>query len=165
MNRSESPQPFLVRRLADDEVERVGSVLGLARLYQGDGFYLVAWENEDPLGHVYLALTDPPELQDGQVRPEQRRRGVATAMTSAAEQNAHALGFDRLTLQVSEGNTAAQALYRRCGFADIGAAPKRVHGTIMIRTGPIQVDDTLFTWEKSLSQEPPNSSVCYLDGQ
>ena len=85
MNQPESPERFLVRRLVDDEVERVGAVLGLARLYQGNGFYLVAWENEEPLGHAYLALTDPPELQDVQVRPEQRRRGVASAMTSAAE--------------------------------------------------------------------------------
>jgi GNAT superfamily N-acetyltransferase len=163
MNQPASPQRFLVRRLVEDEVERVGAVLGLARLYQGNGFYLVAWENQEPLGHVYLALTDPPELQDVQVRPEQRRRGVASAMTSAAEQNALSLGFDRLRLEVSEGNTAAQALYGSCGFADIGAPPRRVHGTIMIRTGPIQVDDTLHTWEKTLSREPPSSNARCLD--
>jgi ribosomal protein S18 acetylase RimI-like enzyme len=145
--------------LAEDEVERVGAVLGLARLYQGNGFYLVAWEDEEPLGHVYLALTDPPELQDVQVRAEQRRRGVASAMTSAAEQSALSLGFNRLRLEVSEGNSAAQALYEGCGFADSGTAPRRVHGTIMIRTGPIQVDDTLLTWEKTLSREPPSSKV------
>jgi ribosomal protein S18 acetylase RimI-like enzyme len=139
--------------LADDEVERVGAVLGLARLYQGNGFYLVAWENEEPLGHAYLALTDPPELQDVQVRPEQRRRGVASAVTSVAEEQACSLGFDRLRLQVSEGNTAAQALYRRCGYADIGAPPRRVHGTITIRTGTIEVDDTLLTWEKTLARK------------
>ena len=68
MNRAESREGLLVRRSADDEVARVGSVLGLARLYQGNGFYLVAWENEEPLGHAYIALTDPPELQDVQLR-------------------------------------------------------------------------------------------------
>jgi [ribosomal protein S18]-alanine N-acetyltransferase len=153
MKRAEPRERLLVRRLADDEIERVGAVLGLARLYQGNGFYLVAWENEEPLGHAYLALTDPPELQDVQVRPEQRRRGVASAVTSVAEENALSLGFDRLRLEVSEGNTAAQALYRGCGFADIGASPRRVHGTIMIRTGPIEVDDTLLTWEKTLARQ------------
>jgi ribosomal protein S18 acetylase RimI-like enzyme len=159
MTRPDLTPRFLVRRLADDEVERVGAVLGLARLHQANGFYLVAWEEEEPLGHVYLALTDPPELQDVQVRPEQRRMGVASAMTSAAEQKALSLGFNRLRLEVSEGNTAAQALYKGCGFADIGSPPRRVHGTIMIRTGPIQVDDTLLTWEKTLSREPPSSKV------
>jgi ribosomal-protein-alanine N-acetyltransferase len=123
----------------------------LARLYQGNGFYLVAWENEEPLGHAYLALSDPTELQDVQVRPEQRRHGVASALTGEAEERARSLGFDRLRLEVSEGNAAAQALYRSRGYADIGAPPRRVQGTIMIRTGPIEVDDTLLTWEKRLA--------------
>ena len=75
-------------------------------------------------------------------------------LTSVAEQNALSLGFDRLRLEVSEENTAAQALYRRCGFADIGAPARRVQGTIMLRTGAIEVDDTLLTWEKTLAREP-----------
>ena len=28
-----------------------------------------------------------------------------------------------------------------------------MHGTIMIRTGPIEVDDTLLLWEKRLALE------------
>jgi GNAT superfamily N-acetyltransferase len=67
-----------VRALADQEIERVAAVLGLAPLYQGNGFYLVAWENDEPLGHAYLALTDPPELQDVYVRTEHRRRGIGS---------------------------------------------------------------------------------------
>lgn len=150
MSTAERQEPFLVRRLTDEDVESVGAILGLARLHQGNGFYLVAWENEEPLGHAYLALTDPPELQDVQVRPEQRRRGVATAMTSAAEEHARSLGHQRLRLEVSQTNMAAQALYRGRGFSDTGAAPRRVQGTIVIRTGPIEVDDTLLMWEKTL---------------
>ena len=139
--------------MADDEVERVGAVLGLSRLYQGNGFYLVAWQDDEPLGHAYLALTDPPQLQDVEVRPEQRRRGVASALSSVAEEHARARGFQRLRLEVSERNAAAQALYHSCGFADIGAPPRRVHGTIMIRTGPIDVDDILLLWEKTLARQ------------
>ena len=74
-------------------------------------------------------------------------------MTSVAEEHALCLGFDRLRLEVSQGNTAAEALYHSCGFADIGAPPRRVHGTIIIRTGAIEVDDTLLTWEKALTRE------------
>ena len=131
----------------------VGSSLGLARLNQGDGFYLVAWRGEAPIGHVHLALTDPPELQDVFVVEEHRRRGIAVAMTSAAEQEVRARGFDRLRLGVSSDDAGAQALYRRCGFVDTGVPPKRVQGTILIRTGPIEVDDTLLTWEKTLAPE------------
>ena len=153
MNRPNLRQGFIVRRLADDEVDRVEAVLGLARLYQGNGFYLVAWENEEALGHTYLALADPPELQDMEVRPEHRRRGVASALTSVAAQTALSLGFDRLRLEVSEGNAAAQVLYQRCGFVDIGVPARRMRGTIMLRMGPIAVDDTLLTWEKKLSRD------------
>jgi ribosomal protein S18 acetylase RimI-like enzyme len=141
---------FVVRRLDDEEVERVAAVLGLARLNQGDGFYLVAWEDDEPLGHAHLALSDPPELQDVSVRPEHRRRGVATVLTAAAEAEARRRGADRLQLTVSADNETAQALYRRSGYVDVGIPPKRVQGTIMIRTGPIEVDDTLLTWEKRL---------------
>jgi [ribosomal protein S18]-alanine N-acetyltransferase len=89
-----------------------------------------------------------------QVRPEKRRRGVASALTAAAEAHARSLGFDRLRLEVGAGNTVAQALYRGHGFADVGLPPRRVQGTIVIRTGPIEVDDTLLTWEKRLDARP-----------
>jgi ribosomal protein S18 acetylase RimI-like enzyme len=142
-----------IRPLVAEEVERIEAVLGLARLDQGDGFYLVAWEHEEPIGHAYLALTDPPELEDVSVRPEHRRRGVASELTAAAERESRARGFDRLRLTVGVANAPAQALYRRCGYVDSGLPPKRVQGTILLRTGPLEVDDTLLTWEKSLLDE------------
>ena len=136
------------------EVERVGAVLGLARLHQGDGVYLVAWEAAEPIGHAHLALTEPPELQDVSVRAEHRRRGVASALTAAAERVARARGFDRLRLTVSADSEPAQALYRGLGYADAGVAPRRVKGTVQLRTGPLEVDDMLLTWEKRLGPEP-----------
>jgi ribosomal protein S18 acetylase RimI-like enzyme len=139
--------------LAEHEFDRVVAVLGLARLYQGDGFYLVAWENEEPLGHAYIALTDPPELQDVSVRAEHRRRGIGSALTTAAENVACEHGFGSLRLEVSQENSAAQALYRNCGYVDIGVPARRVLGTVMIRTGAIEVDDTLLTWEKPLTEQ------------
>jgi ribosomal protein S18 acetylase RimI-like enzyme len=143
-------QPLQIRRLGVDEEDGVGAVLGLSRLHQGDGGYLVAWQDDEPVGHAYLVLGDPPQLQDVSVRPEYRRRGIASALTAAAESEARAAGFDRLTLEVSAEGAAPQALYRRLGYADSGAAPRRVCGTVILRTGPIEVDDTLLLWEKLL---------------
>jgi ribosomal protein S18 acetylase RimI-like enzyme len=140
-----------VRLLEEREVDRVVAVLGLARLHQGDGFYLVAWSDDAPLGHLHLALTDPPHLQDVEVARGHRRAGVAKAVIAAAEHEARGRGFTRMRVSVSIDNAPAQALYRTCGYADVGLVPEHVKGVIQIRTGPIEVDDILITWEKSLT--------------
>jgi ribosomal protein S18 acetylase RimI-like enzyme len=140
-----------IRVLAPEEIERVGAVLGLARLDQGGGFYLVAWGCDEPAGHAHLALGDPPELQDVEVRADYRRRGVASSLTAAVEAEARARGLERLRVTVSVDNQPAQALYRKLGYLDSGVPPRRVQGTIQIRTGPLEVDDTLLTWEKALA--------------
>src|SRR3954467_7804145 len=105
--------PWQIRSLADEDVEPVAAVLGLARLGQGDGRYVVAWEGDDPIGHAYLALTDPPQLQDVEVLPAYRRRGVASALAEAVERHAAVRGFERLRVEVSVDNAAAQAMYRK----------------------------------------------------
>src|SRR5687768_11945664 len=128
-----------IRALASSEVDQVTEVLGLARLHQGDGFYLVAWRDDVPVGHAHLALTDPPELQDVSVRPAYRRRGVASALAGAAEQAVVARGFARVRLSVSVDNEAALVMYRQLGYRDAGVPPKRVHGTIRARTGTLEV--------------------------
>jgi ribosomal protein S18 acetylase RimI-like enzyme len=139
-----------IRVLNPEEAEQVGNALGLARLYQGNGFYLVAWHGDEPAGHLHLAMTDPPELQDVQVAAGHRRRGVAKMLIAAAEREARARGFSRIRVDVAIDNHRAQALYRASGFSDIGLDPRPVKGTVVIRTGPIEVDDVLITWEKDL---------------
>jgi [ribosomal protein S18]-alanine N-acetyltransferase len=139
-----------VRPLAPGEAEAVGGVLGLARLHQRNGFYLVAWQAGEPAGHAYLALTDPPEMQDVQVRPEFRRRGAASALAAAVEEEARRRDCQVLRISVSAESEQAQALYRRLGYVDTGLPPVRVQGVVHIRTGPLRVDDTLLTWEKRL---------------
>ena len=48
--------------------------------------------------------------------PELRRRGVATALLTAAERRAREEGFPSLALETETTNDAAQALYRGLGF-------------------------------------------------
>ena len=113
-----------IKELAENEVERISAVLGLARLRQGNGHDLVAWEDDEPVGHAHLALTDPPELQDVSVRPEYRRRGVATALAAAAERAVVAEKGRRLRLSVSVDNEAlAPALEEDLGSATSGCRP------------------------------------------
>jgi len=143
-------QNWDIRQLSPDEVDVVSDVLGLARLYEGNGRYFVVWAAGAPLGHVHLAFTEPPELQDLEVRPSHRRLGIATALVAAAEEEAHAQGFQMIRLEVSRGDAAAQALYRKCGYADAGLPLRRIKGRIVLRTGPIDVDDSLLSFTKQL---------------
>jgi len=91
-----------------------------------------------------------PEIQDVFVREDRRRQGLGTAVTLAAEQVVHARGHTSISLATSIDNQAAQRLYDKLGYRDSGAEPVRVHGTIMIRTGPLKVDDTLIYLVKDL---------------
>ncbi|HVA69801.1 MAG TPA: GNAT family N-acetyltransferase [Acidimicrobiales bacterium] len=139
-----------IRTLEESEVDTVSRHLGLARLYQGDGAYLVAWYQERPVGHAYLTRTDPPQLQDVEVLASFRRQGVAHRLVAAVETEARARGARSLRLSVSARDLDVQRLYRSLGFVDVGVAPLEVRGVITIRTGPIEVNDTLLTWEKAL---------------
>jgi N-acetylglutamate synthase len=53
-----------------------------------------------------------------EVDPACRRAGLGTAVTAGLAALAAARGAEQIFLQVVEDNTAARALYARCGFAD-----------------------------------------------
>jgi ribosomal protein S18 acetylase RimI-like enzyme len=63
-------------------------------------------------------------IHDIAVLPERRRRGVASAMLAKAEDAARARGCCKLTLEVLEGNRAAQAAYAAHGFAGYALRPE-----------------------------------------
>jgi ribosomal protein S18 acetylase RimI-like enzyme len=150
-----------VRTLADDEVELVDAHLPLHRLDQfrlGNSCYLVAWDDEVPVGHAHLAWPSPelkepslPELQDVYVVATRRREGIATALTEAAEHEAKAKGFTQLMLSFGADNEAARLLYERAGYRNAGLDPVRVTGTILLRGKPMEVDDTLIYLVRSLA--------------
>jgi [ribosomal protein S18]-alanine N-acetyltransferase len=140
-----------IRTLEPGDEEAVGTSLPLSRLGKPTGEYLIAWEGEDPIGHAHIEWgVNPPELQDVFVLDSHRRRGVATRLTEAAEERVRTRGGAVLSLTVGEGNPAAQALYRRLGYVRTAEPPRRVRGTIPLRTGPIEVDDVLLPFEKRL---------------
>jgi ribosomal protein S18 acetylase RimI-like enzyme len=91
-----------------------------------------------------------PEVQDVFVTPEQRGRGIASALSRGAEREAVRRGHDRISLSVGIGNEPARRLYARLGYGDAGIDPDRVLGTITIRGAPFEVDDTLLYLVKDL---------------
>jgi ribosomal protein S18 acetylase RimI-like enzyme len=147
-----------VRPLSEEDVATVDEALPLNRLDQWrreGSTFLIAWDAGRPVGHAHLAWNgtklDLPEIQDVYVAEDARRHGVATALTHAAEAEALARRHDRISLSVGTGNFAAQALYDRLGFEDAGLEPEHVHGTILLRGKPFEVDDTLVYLVKRLS--------------
>jgi GNAT superfamily N-acetyltransferase len=147
-----------VTELKPSEVATVDRHLPLSRLgQQGEehSMYLIAWEEAQPVGHAHLAWSEThlglPEIQDVFVLPEKRRRGIATQLTHAAEDEARARGWNSISLSVSqEGNAAASLMYAKLGYVDAGADPVRVSGPIMLRGRPFDVDDTLVYLTKQL---------------
>jgi len=147
-----------VKQLEAADVAAVDRRLPLSRLRQPaeeSSTYLIAWDGDQPVGHAHIAWSGThlavPEIQDVFVLPEQRRRGIASELTRAAEADARSRGWDRISLSVSQdGNPDARQLYEKLGYVDAGLEPVRVSGEILIRGRPLQVDDTLVYLAKSL---------------
>ena len=140
--------------ISDDEIATVDARLPLARLdgcREGRCFYLVAWDDDEPVGHAHLRLGEPAELGDVWVLPEHRRRGVATALTAAAEREAAVRGCTVIELSYGIANEGARRVYERAGYVDAGRPPKRVRGTLVLRGEEVEVDDTLVYLCKRLS--------------
>jgi GNAT superfamily N-acetyltransferase len=85
------------------------------------------------------------------VREDRRGQGLGEAVTSAAEQLVAAHGHRRVSIGHGIANDAAKSLYAKLGYRDAGVPPQRVHGTIMVRSGPVEVDDTLIYLVKDLA--------------
>jgi GNAT superfamily N-acetyltransferase len=140
--------------LTDADITRIGDRLPLHRL-EGAQTYLVAWAGSEPVGHAHVAWEETtlgvPEIGDVFVPAELRRRGIATELSEAAERLARARGHRQISISASIANEGALRLYRRLGYRDAGVPPKRVQGTVMVRTGPLEVDDTLLYLVKDIA--------------
>jgi GNAT superfamily N-acetyltransferase len=143
-----------IRELTEAEVERIGDRLPLSRL-GGRQTYLVAWDADEPVAHAAIAFADTrlgvPEIQDVFVRENRRGQGIGEAVTSAAEQLVAARGHRRVSIGYGIANDAAKRLYTKLGYRAAGVPPERVQGTIMVRSGPLEVDDTLIYLVKDLA--------------
>jgi GNAT superfamily N-acetyltransferase len=140
-----------IRPLIEDELATL-EALPLSRYgYYPHGEYLIAWWGGEAVGHAHVDWSaEPPELQDVWVRQDYRRRGIGDALTDAVERRAAGRGHTRLSLEVSERNASARSLYERRGFERTTDPPRRVHGTVQTRRGPLDVDDVLLRYEKVL---------------
>jgi len=82
-------------------------------------------ENSANLAGYIVARVSAGELHVNNVavREEFRGHGIGSALLSLALQEGSRIGAERAFLEVRGGNSAAQALYNKCGFALIGRRP------------------------------------------
>ena len=140
--------------MTDADIARIGDRLPLHRL-EGAQTYLVAWNGSEPVGHAHVAWEETtlgvPEIGDVFVAAGLRGRGIGTELSEAAEQLACVRGYRQISISASVANEGALRLYRRLGYRDAGLPPKRVQGTIVVRSGPMEVDDTLLYLIKDIA--------------
>jgi [ribosomal protein S18]-alanine N-acetyltransferase len=148
-----------IRALEREEVELVDRHLPLDRLDQPGGEWLVAWDGAVPVGHAHVDWrSEPPEVQNVFVTETHRRRGVATSLSSAAEELVRARGHTSIALDVDVANDAARALYAKLGYSELGSPPRRACGTILLRGKPFTYDVVLVDLVKRLD-EPVDSAT------
>ena len=83
--------------------------------------YRVVREGRTVVGYFGLMFVDDEaHVTTVAVAPDHQHRGVGTALMVHAVRTALDAGARHLSLEVAAGNTRAQALYRRFGFAPVG---------------------------------------------
>ena len=102
------------------------------RQQMGTSTYLIAWDDERPVGHAEIRWNGCaaaevrrrfprcPEISALDVWPAgMRSRGIGTTLIAAAERLAIARKIREIGLGVADDNPRAAALYRRLGFAEV----------------------------------------------
>jgi ribosomal protein S18 acetylase RimI-like enzyme len=82
---------------------------------------ILARDGDRPAGVAFVACHGAEAMLHAlEVRPAHRRRSIGTTLLHAAAAWAADAGADRLSLAVTERNTAARALYARLGMQVVG---------------------------------------------
>ena len=77
---------------------------------------------------VWRTVLDTAEIITIGVHPDARGAGIAIAMLALMENEVKKAGVKKILLDVSAENTAAIALYKKCGFIENGRRPKYYDG-------------------------------------
>jgi len=72
----------------------------------------------------YRLIVDELQVNNVAVRPEHRGKGYGRALVQSALDHGRAAGARTALLEVRRSNLAAQRLYRRLGFVQIGDRPR-----------------------------------------
>lgn len=119
---TESDAPLLIA-LWEGQAEKAGQILQtalrLARQGRGGGLVMMSPDRAMLWGYGQLTLwADCAEISDLMIAPEQRGRGLGTALIQLLCQQAQKSNADYAEIGALLSNSRALALYRRLGFCD-----------------------------------------------
>ena len=119
----------------------------LDRQREGHGVYLVAWDENLPVGHAFLRWDGPsdhpiasklhgcPDIEDLFVSPDFRSRGIGSQLLNFAERLTKQKGYSQVSLGVDIDNPRARALYDRRGYGDAGFGVYKIRWRYSDRNG------------------------------
>ncbi len=90
-------------------------------------------ENEETSGHspgslpgfvIARSVDQEWEIENIAIDDSARRRGLGSRLLGALLEMARTQGARRVSLEVRESNSAARALYRKCGLVESGRRPR-----------------------------------------
>jgi ribosomal protein S18 acetylase RimI-like enzyme len=101
----------------DPPRNRAGNAVPAKRAFQPDLLFVAA-EGGEILGSVMAGYDGHRGwLYSVAVRQSERGRGLGTALVHHAEQALHAIGCEKINLQVRTSNAAVVRFYQRLGYA------------------------------------------------
>ena len=126
-------EPFVLRPLEEPDIATVAAIEDASELQQrslqarreelGDdrtrGVVLEVADEVVGVGSLWLGV-DEAHISAVAVAVEARRRGHGRRLVRALVALAGSLGAEAVTLEVRTSNGAARALYRGCGFEEVG---------------------------------------------
>lgn len=94
----------------------------LHKIAENELFRILLWENEDEiLGHCILfRVMEEAEITSFAIREDCRGEGYGTEFLTELLNYIQEDGAKIAFLEVRESNVAAQKLYKKCGFTEIG---------------------------------------------
>jgi len=93
-------------------------------------------------GGMWLVM-DEAHITNIAVHPHFRRKGIGQSILKALMVEAHKIGIDKMTLEVRASNIAAQSLYKKLGFVEVGVR-KGYYGD--------NAEDAIIMWNYSISR-------------
>ena len=93
----------------------------IGALMEGLGVFALLAEDEEPRAFILIRVAaDEAEVLTLAVRPDMRRKGLASRLLANSAVRAAENGATRLFLEVAAANVPARNLYGKFGFGEVG---------------------------------------------